>query len=448
MDMIDQVASTMQDVLSITAYRLGRETGFIQRETKLNGATFTQTLVFSYLENPQASLEDLTQTAASLGVVISAPGLDQRFTSLAADFLQQVLTAAIKQLSLHSEHSWDLPVLTQFSHVFVEDGTLIDLPPELVQHWRHCNNSNGKQRAGLKLMLRIDLLSGLLETLSLHPGHIHDSTAAAKSHTLPENSLYLADLGFFRLSRLAEINTQRAFFLTRYKLNTLVWDAAGRRWDDICALLEAQGGTVVDKPVWLGADRSVAGRLVAVRAPKEVVDQRRRRLREQARLEGRTATAASLAAATWSIFFTNVPSERLPIEAVLAVAAARWQIEMLFKLWKSQGEIDQSRSKNAWRVLCDVYAKLLAMLVSHWVNLIEVWGYPERSLVKAVKAIRPYARVLAEDLNCCNQAGLRTTLSKLARVMQTTCRMTTRKKEPNTYQVLIAISGHLFPEYP
>src|SRR5262245_58051101 len=112
--MIDQVASTMQDVLSITAYRLGRETGFIQRGTKLNGALFTQTLVFSYLANPQATLEELTQTAASLGVKISAPGLDQRFTSLAADFLQQVLTAAIKQLSIYSKYSWELPVLTQF----------------------------------------------------------------------------------------------------------------------------------------------------------------------------------------------------------------------------------------------------------------------------------------------------------------------------------------------
>jgi hypothetical protein len=445
MTMIDQVASAMQAVLTSTAHRLGRETGFVQRESKLDGAVFTETLVFSYLANPQATLEELTQTAASLGVVISAPGFDQRFTPQAADLLQHVLAAAIKRLL--AAQSWDLPILTQFSHVFVEDGTLIRLPPELAHLWRGVRNANGAETAALKLLLRMDLLSGRLETLSLHPGHVHDSAAAAPSETLPPGSLYLADLGFFSLARLAAIVAQQAFFLTRFKLHTRVWDAAGRCWDDIVGLLEQQGGDVVDIPVWLGAQRAVAGRLVAVRAPKEVVDQRRRRVREQARLDGRTPSAAQLAAVAWSIYITNVPAERLPVDAVLAIAAVRWQIELIFKTWKSQGAIDQSRSKKPWRVICDVYAKLLAMLVSHWVTLIEVWGYPERSLVKAIAVIRKSAISLAEDLHAYNQAGLRETLTKMARVMKTTCRMTTRKSAPNTYQVLMELSEHFFPEY-
>src|SRR5687768_13874335 len=95
MNSIEQVATAMQDVLGFTAYRLGRETSFVQRDSKLDGARFAQTLVFSYLANPDASLSDLTQTAAALGVQISPEGLTQRFSPSAAALLQQLLAAAL-----------------------------------------------------------------------------------------------------------------------------------------------------------------------------------------------------------------------------------------------------------------------------------------------------------------------------------------------------------------
>jgi len=71
MPIIEDVAVAMQTVLNLVAYDLGRETGFVQRDSKLNGASFVQTLVFSYLADPNASLSDLTQTAAAIGVAIS-----------------------------------------------------------------------------------------------------------------------------------------------------------------------------------------------------------------------------------------------------------------------------------------------------------------------------------------------------------------------------------------
>lgn len=443
MPLIDQVASAMQDILTSTAYRLGRETGFVQRESKLHGGIFTETLVFTYLANPQATLDELIQTAATLHVVISASGFDQRFTPAAAALLQQVLAAALTRI-LRSQ-PWDLPILTQFTSVLVEDGTLIALPPALAAMWQGCGTATGQATAALKLLLRIDLLTGLVETLSLHAGRVHDSTAAAPTTTLPAGSLYLADLGFFSLERLAAIAHQAAFFLSRFKLHTRVWTADGQRWDDVVALLDAQGTDVVDLAVWVGARRAVAGRLVAVRAPQEVVDQRRRRLRAAAKRDGRTVSAAQLAAAAWSIFLTNVPVARMSVAALLVIARARWQIELVFKTWKSHGQIDQSRSGKPWRVMCDVYAKLLAMLVSHWISLIEVWGYPDRSLVKAAQVIQKHAMTLAERVHGWDRAGVRETLTTIARVLATSCRMNRRKTAPHTYQLLLEVGEHLLP---
>ena len=50
---------------------------------------------------------------------------------------------------------------------------------------------------------------------------------------------------------------------------------------------------------------------------------------------------ASGATATWTIVVTNVPRELLNVEEAMLLARLRWQIELLFKLWKSHGGIDE-----------------------------------------------------------------------------------------------------------
>ena len=86
---IPRVAEAMQTVLSTEADRIAGEKRFVQRESKMGGAEFAQTLVFGWMSNSQATLEQLAQTAASLGVEISPQGLDDRFKQEAADYLRK-----------------------------------------------------------------------------------------------------------------------------------------------------------------------------------------------------------------------------------------------------------------------------------------------------------------------------------------------------------------------
>ena len=81
---VTQVSTAMQTGLNEAANEAGQATGFIQRMVKLTGGSFCQSLVFGWLANPQASLEELSQTAALIGVEITPQGLDQRFTEQAA----------------------------------------------------------------------------------------------------------------------------------------------------------------------------------------------------------------------------------------------------------------------------------------------------------------------------------------------------------------------------
>jgi hypothetical protein len=115
-----------------------------------------------------------------------------------------------------------------------------------------------------------------------------------------------------------------------------------------------------------------------------------------------------------------------------------YTIELLFKLWKSHGQLDTWRSGKAARILCEVYAKLLAMVVQQWALVVGCWRYVDRSLVKAAQVVRDHAVELA---------GARARLDRLSEVLETiqcvltrTARMNTRRKHPNTYQLLLALT--------
>ena len=113
----------------------------------------------------------------------------------------------------------------------------------------------------------------------------------------------------------------------------------------------------------MGAEQRIPVRLLAVRVPQEVFDQRRRRLREAHRAKGKVPNARTLALLAWTIVVTSVPVERLSVPEALVLLRARWQIEVLFKVWKSQAAVDEWRSEQPWRILCEVYAKLLGMVI-------------------------------------------------------------------------------------
>ena len=64
---IQQLSEMLQALLTEDANRIGRESGFIQRERKFSGASFAQSMVFGWQANPKASLEDLCQSAQVCG---------------------------------------------------------------------------------------------------------------------------------------------------------------------------------------------------------------------------------------------------------------------------------------------------------------------------------------------------------------------------------------------
>jgi len=121
MNILSQVTKAMQEVLTESADTIARCTGFVKRLRKLSGSAFVQTLVFGWLSNPDSTVEELTQSAAALGISISPQGLDKRFTPQASDCMKKVLETAVA--TVIADQPLAIPLLQRFNGVHIQDGS-------------------------------------------------------------------------------------------------------------------------------------------------------------------------------------------------------------------------------------------------------------------------------------------------------------------------------------
>lgn len=430
---IPQLAASLKELFTVVADGLARATGFVRRNSRLGGAAFARALVGAWLANPQATEEQLAQAAAAVGVVISAQGLVARFTRPAAELMRRLLETAVGRMVASQPAA--VPLLQRFAGVYIQDSTTITLPDVLVDVWKGSGESPLHPcLAGVKVQVQWDYTNGQLSQLVLQPAAVQDRVAALQSTTLPKGALRIADLGYFSLEVLNQLDQDGVYWLSRPQVNTLLWTSDGACLS-LEQLLAKPTGVQLDLPIRLGKEQRLPCRLLATRVPQEVADRRRQALYKEARHKGQAVSQARLALADWNLLVTNAPSALLSVCEALVLMKCRWQIELLFKLWKSHGQIDTSRSRNPWRVLCEVYAKLLAMLVQHWLILVGPWSQYDRSLVKAAQTVRTQAMHLAMCL--CSVEALTEAIQALVRCLQAGCRIHKSRATPRTYQLLL-----------
>lgn len=420
---IPQLSHILQQLLIKDAEQIGRESGFIQRKRKFSGSSYAQSLIFGWQANPQASLEELCQSARVCGVEISPQGLQERLNSPQANrFLHQLLLKGITYLVQSSGQREDL--LAQFSGVYIQDSSKIELPACLHDIWQ--GNQSGQ--ATLKLHTVLDYQNGVFD-LSLVSGRDHD--CPLQTTDLPASSLRLADLGYFKVKVFKQLTAQGVWWVSRLPARAGIWQQD--HVSHISEWLNAQDGEAIDQVVELTAQR-LQCRLIAIRVPPEVAAERRKRVRESAKARKKSQLRPeTLALCDWTILMTNLPAERFTPDDVLCLQRLRWQIELLFKLWKTDLSLDEWRSQQPHQILSEIYAKLLLALIQHWCLLLGCWTYENRSLVKACQALRKHAFHLLAVLphfSALLQA-LRLILPTLAR-----CTVQKRKTRPATFQIL------------
>ncbi len=428
---VTELHPVMHSLFHDTAAQLAREAGFCRRARKLTGPVFAQSLVFSFLQDPDATLDDFADTAELLlGDSVTGQAFDKRFTPAAANFLQHLFAEAFNQ-SFNSLRPTLLPVLRRFAGVFLRDATLVSLPAALAPFWpgRGGRQAPHGQAAAVKLVFEAEMTTGELTEVSLLAGLDNERLAEVAHKPLPAGALLLEDLGFFSGARLQAYTEQGVYVLSRVPAWTAFFDEKGRRLD-LVKLLRQSPGWYLERRVRILHGQKLGVRLLAARLPEAEAEQRRQRVLREAKARGRTVSQKKLELCAWNILVTNAPPGVLRLQEALTVRRLRWQMELVFRLFKSEGKIDESRSRCPWRVLCELYAKLLGLMVQHWTLLAAGYVMLKHSLRRAARWVRKQAVQLLAGLS--SAAALGRVVQRLALVLHRRCKVTRRHAEPST----------------
>jgi IS4 transposase len=111
--------------------------------------------------------------------------------------------------------------------------------------------------------------------------------------------------------------------------------------------------------VCLGNDEKVKCRLIVECLPEEVKAEKLRKANRSAQREGRQLGKDTIARIGLNLFVTNMPEQDIPKELVWSLYRLRWQIELVFKVWKSIASVDKIKKAKRARIECHLYGKLL-----------------------------------------------------------------------------------------
>ncbi len=134
------------------------------------------------------------------------------------------------------------------------------------------------------------------------------------------------------------------------------------------ARLQAQPDQILDEPLLLGKQpkHRLPVRLIAIPLAQEAADRLRYKAKQAAKRRGRTVSKERLALLGWLIFVTNVPDSMLSAELVALLYRVRWQIELVFKLWKSFCGLRHVADLRLDRLLTELYARLIGIVLTHF----------------------------------------------------------------------------------
>jgi hypothetical protein len=368
-----------------------RRTKFVQRASKITGKLFLALVTCGRWSAAKTTVPQLAAKAAQLDVpvAITPEALQQRMTARAVAFLQELVQTAFTKL--HTGNTiCEEGIFTPFPRVHIADSTGFGLPESLAKEFPGAGGSGSK--AGAKIQLVWEYKSHTFDHFALIPWNVPDNkyvdTVVELAHPY---SLFLFDLGYFKLTAFAKIAAARAYFLSRLNHQTTLREVVGGRHQalDLASCLARETRPLVEKAVVLGAYERVPARLIAVRMPEAIINERRRHANVVAKKQGYTPSQAHLTLVAWNLFITNVPATVWPPKTVGIAYSLRWQVELVFRAWKSGLHLATVTTTTKHSTLCYLYGRILLSLLTSALSSplrVTVWQqHRELSLFKLAR---------------------------------------------------------------
>lgn len=329
-------------------------------------------------------------------ILLTKQSLHQRFTGEAVDFV----TSLVEQQLQHqlSDKSLQDEILTHWDNAYLHDSNQFALPGHMKEYFKGYGGAT-KSDSIVKIQYGVELKSGRTYLHQIGDAHSQDVTSGKQTlNSYQQGDLLLRDLGYFDLESFRLLDQQHgADFVSRIKPKISIFELNGNKLDleRLKRKMIKHNIACIDKQVIIGTKKPIQVRVIITLAPEEVKQERIRKANKQNKSYGHQTSKEFKQYAAFNIYITNVKEDLLSADQIMKLYRLRWQIELIFKSWKSYYKLHHIKTCNYYRTLCYLYASLLLILInweitSCWQSLGYLQSEQPLSILKLMKALVQY----------------------------------------------------------
>ncbi|AKR39042.1 transposase [Bacillus thuringiensis] len=386
---------------------------------------------------------------------MSPEGLNKRFNKKAVCFLKHIFSTLLKNkicdTSLIPSSS-----ITYFQRIRILDATIFQVPKHLASVYP--GSGGCAQTAGIKIQLEYDLHSGQFLNFQVEPGKNNDKTFGTEClATLQPGDLCIRDLGYYSLEDLDQMDQRGVYYISRLKLNNMVYiknkspeyfrnGTVKKQSQYIKVDLEHIMNTLKPGQVYeiteayIGKNKKLFTRVIIYRLTEKQLRERKKKQVYTESKKGITYSEKSKRLAGINIYVTNTPLEWVPMEQIHDFYSLRWQIEIIFKTWKSLFQIHAWQNIKRERLECHIYGKLIAIFLCSSTmfkmrQLILKMKKRELSEYKAIGMIQDHLYIIYQAIQQ-NTREITRILLRLFHLLQKNGRKSHRYEKKTVFDIL------------
>lgn len=319
--------------------------------------------MFSCCTQAETSLPDLAaDLSQQFSVEISKEAIHKKFSVKAVTFLKALIRSHVSDQLVLADNE----LTSHFKSINIKDSSKFSLPSVYNGEYPGFGNFS-KKNGVMNIQYEFDILSGNWKAIELTSIKVNDQQESKLSTaSIAPNELYIRDLGYITPTYLKAIVTKNASFLNRLPTQISVYTEGNQQinWKSITRKFEKVSTEILDLNVTIYDKERIPCRLLIERVPDSVYIKRLKQAEASAKRHGVGLTQQRKNRCRYNTFITNVSREALPVKSIRRVYSLRWQIELVFKTWKSFLSIDKIKKVKKERLECQLLAKLLWVLLN------------------------------------------------------------------------------------
>lgn len=378
---IKQLLRSLKELYSIQVIEeVAHKTKFMKRKSKITPEIFLSLCLFGGEDLCRSSLLQLkSRLEAKEGITVSPQALDQRFNGKAVEFLKAIFNEMLeKQNRILSDDNALLR--SYFKSIKVADSTTIILPEHLKSTYRGSGGSSSD--AAAKIQLEYELFTGDFIQCAIVEGVSNDADYLKTFEKgIEANDLHIKDLGYFKGEHFQYIEKCGAYYLSKLKSTTAIYikndkpeimDNGKVRKDSLYKRVDieeivkplAEGETIELFDIYIGKNNKFKTRLIVTKLNEECKKKRKNKFLKDVKKKNKNTSDKNILWTTINVYITNISSEVFDKGQLHDIYALRWQVELMFKIWKSIFKIHDIKKVKLERFQCFLYARLTVLLLT------------------------------------------------------------------------------------